>query len=86
MIVSNMTSSNGSKVANQFIIENGNTTVFQSYDSVIVKIENGVTYLDETYYSYSKTTVKYRNNFLGEDTKTIERKIKEGVYILTNLN
>ena len=40
MKTENMTSTNGNKVANQFIItdDNGNT-FFQSYSSIIVKIE-----------------------------------------------
>ena len=35
--VKNMLSSNGNKIANQFIIETGKSTVFQSYGSIIVK-------------------------------------------------
>jgi len=87
--IENMTSNNGTKVANQFIIKTENCVFFQSYSSIIVKIENGVngkTYLDADTWDYSKTTGKYRNQFLGEDKKETERKIKEGIYILTNLN
>lgn len=77
-------------IPNQFIITDDNKTYFQSYKSIIVKIERledkVITYLDPVYYNYSRTTSKYRNAFLGESTKEIERKIKEGVYILTNLN
>lgn len=87
--VSNMTSSNGNTIANQFEItdENGNL-FFQSYNSIIVKIDrkNRITYLDENYWDYSKTTGKYRNMFLGETKKETEQKIKDGIYILTNLN
>jgi len=90
MKVKNMTSSNGNKVANQFIIFDSNFTAFQSYDSIIVKttFENNkrVVYLDEYYWDYSKTTGKYRNLFLGETKKETEAKIKSGVYKLTNLN
>jgi hypothetical protein len=71
---------------NQFIIRTNTAIIFQSYNSIIVKEEGGKTYLDERYWDYSKTTGKYRNKFLGEDKKATERKIKEGVYILTNLN
>ena len=42
--------------------------------------------LDETYWDYSTTTGKYRNQFLGETKRETERKIKSGEYILTNLN
>ena len=90
MKVSNITNSNNNVVANQFIIYDDNKTYFQSYKSIIIKIERtetgAITYLDPVYYNYSRTTSKYRNAFLGESTKETERKIKEGVYILENLN
>ena len=77
-------------IPNQFIIYDDNKTYFQSYKSIIVKIERledkVVTYLDPVYYNYSRTTSKYRNAFLGESTKEIESKIKQGVYILQELN
>jgi len=86
MKVENMTSRNGNKIPNQFIITNGDTTTFQSYDSIIIKVVAGVTYLDKRYWDYSVTTGKYRNLFLGEKKEKTERKIKEGKYILTDLN
>jgi hypothetical protein len=89
MKVSNMTSnSSGKEVANQFIIrdDNGNE-FFQSYDSIIVKIDKcGQIYLDETYWDYSKTTGKYRNKYLGETKAETQKKIDNGTYELTNLN
>jgi len=86
MQVSNMTSNNGNKVANQFIITDGATDYFQSYDSMIVKRTDSQVYLDEHYWDYSVTTSRYRNMFLNENTKEIQKKIKDGTYILTNLN
>lgn len=87
MIVRNMTGASGKEVPNQFIIEdNSGARYFQSYKSIIVKVYLGKVMLDNTYYDYSKTTSKYRNLFLGEDTKTIRRKIKSGEYQLCNLN
>ena len=90
MKVQNITNNKGNAVKNQFIIFESEFTIFQSYNSVIVKtcFEDGkrVIYLDSCYYSYSKTTVKYRNQFLGETTKEIDAKIKSGEYKLTNLN
>ena len=91
MKVSNIVNNRGNIVANQFVIEGDNATYFQSYKSIIVKIEeNGylpdTVTLDPVYYNYSRTTSKYRNAFLGESTKEIESKIKQGVYILANLN
>ena len=91
MQVKNMTSLKSyNNIPNQFIIYDDNKTYFQSYKSIIVKIERledkVVTYLDPVYYNYSRTTSKYRNAFLGESTKEIESKIKQGVYILENHN
>lgn len=97
MKVENMTGKNGNKVSNQFVIEdNHGNKYFQSYDSIIAKINNFNPYdstvekkkveLDKTYWNYSVTTGKYRNIFLGETKKETERKIKSGEYILTNLN
>ena len=93
MKTENMTSTNGNKVANQFIItdDNGNT-FFQSYSSVIVKIPMfGTTAtqtieLDKKYWNYSNTTGKYRNIFLNETIKDTRKKIKSGEYKLTDLN
>ena len=86
MKITNLTSPQGNQVPNQFEIKSDNARYFQSYESIIVKIEGGKTYLDSQYWDYSKTTGKYRNQFLGEDKKETEKKIKEGIYILTNLN
>jgi len=86
--VKNMLSSQGNEVPNQFIITTKNAEYFQSYQSIIVKhdYKTGRTSLDSYYWNYSNTTGKYRNIFLGETKKETERKIKEGIYILTNLN
>ena len=96
-----MTSNKGNKIANQFIIyDDNNNKYFQSYKSIIAKIENndvieniGINYqrnkkvyLDKNYWDYSVTTGKYRNIFLNETKKETEKKIKDGVYTLTNLN
>jgi hypothetical protein len=88
--VNNMRSPKGNLVANQFIVHTPEATYFQSYESVIIKttFENGerVVYLDEYYWNYSKTTSKYRSEFLGENTKETKEKIQKGIYKLTNLN
>ena len=72
---------------------------FQSYDSIIAVVtywrhedvagHGGKTKeveLDETYWNYSRTTSKYRNEFLRETTEETRKKIKSGEYTLTNLN
>jgi hypothetical protein len=82
-----MTSKSGNKVANQFLISQDDGQYFQSYGSIIVKrATNGEITLDETYWDYSVTTGKYRNQFLHETKKDTERKIKDGTYKLANLN
>ena len=85
--VRNLISKSGREIPNQFEIRVGGCKYFQSYDSIIVKIdESNQVYLDSYYWNYSNTTSKYRNQFLYEDTATIKSKIKSGEYILTNLN
>ena len=88
MKVKNMTSNNGNKVANQFIIiDDNNDMTFQSYESSIAKkIHNGLIYLDEYYWDYSVTTGKYRNQVLCENIKETRQKIKSGEYKLIDLN
>tara|TARA_R110000868_G_scaffold291682_1_gene552171 strand:+ start:315 stop:584 length:270 start_codon:yes stop_codon:yes gene_type:complete len=88
MKTENMTSTNGNKVANQFkIYDSDGSKYFQSYNSVIAKIDpaNNIT-LDQKYWNYSNTTGKYRNIFLEETIKDTRAKIKNGTYILTDLN
>jgi hypothetical protein len=86
MKVQNLTSSKGNIIANQFEIRTETARYFQSYESIIVKIENGTTYLDGFYWNYSRTTSKYRNFFLGLNTKETLNKIKNGTFILIDLN
>lgn len=86
-----MTGIKGNKIANQFIITDGNITEFQSYGSLIVSIEKNefvsdTVYLDQKYWNYSNTTSKYRNMFLGETKKETMKKIESGEYVLTDLN
>lgn len=86
MLVTNFTSTKGNEVPNQFEIKMKDTIIFQSYKSIIAKIEKGKTYLDERYWNYSKTTSKYRSIFLGESTNETKRKIESGEYVLTDLS
>ena len=85
--IQNMQSSNGNDVPNQFIISiNGKGTYFQSYDSMIAAKTPEGTVLDQTYWNYSTTTGKYRNQFLGENIAATRAKIKSGEYKLVDLN
>ena len=86
----NLKSTSGNPVPNQFELYNQKHNYFQSYNSTIVHID--YTYapckveLDQKYWNYSRTTSKYRNQFLGETTKETQRKIDRGLHILTDLN
>ena len=82
-----MLGNSGRPIPNQFVIEDGNgNEFFQSYKSLIaVKKSNGDILLDSYYWDYSRTTSKYRNIFLGMDTKEIKKSIKEGSIQLVNL-
>jgi len=91
MKVQNITSNSGNKISNQFIItDDKQNEYFQSYNSMIVKkdyeSDQVKIYLDQKYWNYSNTTGKYRNIFLNETIKDTRAKIKNGTYILTDLN
>ena len=91
MKVENMVSSKGNKIANQFILtDNDGVEYFQSYNSIIAKreFEEGkeIITLDGQYWNYSRTTSKYRSKFLNETTKETEKKVKNNVYWIANLN
>jgi hypothetical protein len=76
---------------NQTVIYTPEATFFQSYDSIIIKIDfdddgkRRIT-LDAEKYAYSKTTARHRNAYLGMTTKEIEAKIKNGEILLGRLN
>lgn len=87
-VVQFVSESSGRPIMNQFIIydDHGNT-FFQSYSSIIVKINRiGDHTLDKNKWDYSVTTGRYRNQFLDETKKETEAKIKSGEYKLANLN
>jgi len=89
MIVQNMISRNGNKVANQFIVTlPENVTVFKSYNTVIAQNRNGEIVLDSKALDYSATTTKYLKQFLGtnESKKQLQDKIKNGFYQVEDLN
>jgi len=81
----------GNPVANQFEIETPKEIIFQSYGTIIAKKERGflgsVT-LDKNYWDYSRTTLKYLKQFLGNNLskQEIENRIKQGMYKTKNLN
>lgn len=80
--VSNMTSSRGNDIPNQFILEFTNGRLFKSYNSVIaVQIFGGKTYLTP-HWDYSATTGKYRNDFLNCGVAECRENLKNGTFEL----
>ena len=79
----NMTSSRGREVPNQFIITTEEGVYFQSYKSIIAFIPEGEgkTQIGKDW-TYSVTTGKYRNQFLGETKKETKAKLDSGEYDL----
>ena len=74
-------------VKNQFIVRTNDGVFFQSYDSLIAgKMNDGKTIIDQKYWDYSKTTGKYRNQFLNETKKETEKKLADGIYLFADLN
>lgn len=66
MRVTNMTSPrSGEAVKNQFIITDGETELFQSYETPIAKKDNSG-YTISSNYSYSTTTGKYFNTWMRQ--------------------
>tara|TARA_R110000868_G_scaffold110089_1_gene298576 strand:- start:226 stop:498 length:273 start_codon:yes stop_codon:yes gene_type:complete len=86
MKVENMVNNNGNKIVNQFIIYQDDQIFFQSYNTMIAMVQDHYIELDANYWNYSKTTSKYRNQFLNMTTKEIENAIKNGLITLTDLN
>jgi hypothetical protein len=77
----------GNPVANQFTVRTCDGLFFQSYHTIIAfRDNNGRVTLDESYWDYSRTTGKYRNAFLGENTADTRKKINSGEYALADLN
>lgn len=86
MKVSNLINAKGNATTNQFIIEDDNGNIFfQSYNSIVCKIDknNKVTLGND--WNYSTTTSKHLYEFLKQnghykiaDRKSILKAIKEG--------
>ena len=84
--VTQLINSNNNPAANQFVLHEGNKIVFQSYETRIAEIENGIVTLDDSALNYSKTTSKHLFIFLCMNRKDIEKQIKTGVIKTKKLN
>lgn len=75
---------NGNPAANQFIIKTKKATYFQSYDSVVCKLD-GVNIVLSTNWDYSNTTRKHLYMFMRQNgyynlssAKEVRKAISEG--------
>jgi len=90
--VRTMNSRSGNPIPNQIIITEDAWDVFVSYGSKIAfrshERYNGKhqIVLDKDYWNYSRTTGKYRNEFLGFGVDECRRGLKEGWIKLGTLN
>ena len=89
--VKNLKSSNGNLVPNQFEIYSNGNYYFQSYETIIAKLQivknkGRQIILDTNALYYSRTTSKYLYNWLRMNRKEIEKKIKNKEIKLKNLN
>jgi len=87
MKVENIKSRKGNIVPNQFIIHTLDGVYFQSYNYVIAfKPVCGKIQFDKVYWDYSKTTCKYRNQFIGMSKAQTIKAIERGEIELRDLN
>lgn len=92
--VEQMTSRSGNVVPNQTILSDMTGRTFVSYGSKIVyqskdRASDGLPLeiiVDENYWDYSRTTGKYRNEFMNMGVQDVRDYIKEGRIKLGNLN
>ena len=90
-MITQLINNTGNAVKNQFVITEGSTKTFQSYDTTICKMApfapSAVIFLDPKW-CYSQTTLKHLKTFLNiSDSKAqILKDIKDKKYIIKNLN
>ena len=92
-MVQNIIGLNGNAVINQFVIDNKKATFFQSYQSVVCKIDNSTRKVTlSAHWDYSVTTSKYLYKFLRDNgiyvynKKDVLAKIKNKEFRLINKN
>lgn len=91
-MVYQLINNNGNAAANQFVIDTINATYFQSYRSVVCKLQNGKVIVSNNW-DYSRTTSKHLYVFLAQNgyshlcsAKDMRKAIKEGEVTLVNVS
>jgi len=82
--VEKLTGRTGRPVKRQYILHAPEGRYFQSYAALVAFQSHckTVTLLDPDYWQYSRTTMKYLSNFIGEPMHTIKEKVQSGIYKL----
>lgn len=93
MKIRNLESKNGRVVPNQFVMEEDNRKVFQSYDSTIVEAKWYTDFCEVNIgydWNYSRTTSKYFKIFLmdeigfnDKEVDQIKKELRKGNNIIT---
>ena len=84
MKIANIINGNGNAVKNQYVLYGNGLVAFQSYETLLVVVKGGKTFIKEGAYGCSQTTSKYLNVFLGGDSKSNKRKMEDGTYYVVN--
>lgn len=91
-MVTQLINDNGNPAANQFVIRTKKATYFQSYRSVVCKLD-GINIVLSTDWEYSKTTMKHLYIFLRSmgyyrynSAKDIRNAIRDKEIILKNVD
>lgn len=90
-MIRQLINSNGNPAANQFVVATANGTYFQSYNSVVAKIDNRGNLILSTDWDYSNTTRKHlyiflrREGFPYRNAASIRAAIKGGYVIQKNV-
>ena len=85
-MVTNLINERGNAVRNQFVIYDNNGITFQSYQTKICNIANGVVSVNYNMWDYSNTTSKYLYQFLRanginvQGKKDVQRLIDNGTF------
>ena len=84
MKVSQLINDNGNPAANQFVFHDDKQVIFQSYSTIIAKVEGRQVYFTAGALDHSKTTTKHLRNFLRQyadmdkTTKELRKMVSSG--------
>lgn len=92
MRVRQMVNSKNRGIVNQFIIDDGKTVYFQSYNTMVAKINKGMEVIVlRDAFNFSRTTSKYLVQFINEesgfevDNKQARKYIQDGTFKVVDI-